>query len=550
MRFSPMRMPLPFVTPFAWRRTAVAIALCLGVHAQGHESQPNSAPAPLALPALGDASAQDLSPAAERRLGDRIMRAILSDPAIIDDPLVGEYIDHVWERLLRAGRQRGEITAELDQVHAWEAFLVRDRSVNAFALPGGYIGVHLGLLAMTRTPDELASVLAHELSHVTQRHIARMISQQARTSWVGVASLLLGVLAASQNPAAAQALIYGGQAAAIQGQLNFSRDMEREADRVGFGILGDAGFRTSGMALMFESLQQASRLNDDGSFPYLRTHPINTERIGDARARLGVDGWDVNKALQPDADEQWAWHALMAARSRVLMDTRSIALEALTQLEPGATARPMDAVATLYTRAVAWQRSGSAARAQEALERIRAEMQRLPVRQQAVVARVVMITQVEGQVQARQAQGAEQALQSLVGAGRPSVVKLEARPELLLSARLAMLLPESARRRDAWADAASRLQTHVSVHPHDAAAWALLSGLWQRLDQPIRAVRADAEAAAALGDLTGAIDRAEGGRQRFRQPDAAAFIELSVLDSRLKAWQRQWREDVREDMGR
>ena len=169
--------------------------------------------------------------------------------------------------------------------HAWQPFLVKDKSVNAFALPGGYIGVHLGLLAMTTTPDELASVLAHELSHVTQRHIARMIGQQSRQSWVSLASLVLGILAASRAPMAAQAMIYGGQAASIQGQLNFSRDMEREADRVGFGVLSDSGFDPAGMALMFEHLQAASRLNDDGSWPYLRTHPLTTERIGEAQDR-------------------------------------------------------------------------------------------------------------------------------------------------------------------------------------------------------------------------------------------------------------------------
>ena len=129
------------------------------------------------LPALGDVSSQSLSPAAERRLGDRIMRSVLRDPDIIDDPLVLEYVASVWTSLLAAARHRGEIGPDLEGVYAWRPFLVRERSVNAFALPGGYIGVHLGLLAMTRTPDELASVLAHEMSHVTQRHIARMIGQ-------------------------------------------------------------------------------------------------------------------------------------------------------------------------------------------------------------------------------------------------------------------------------------------------------------------------------------------------------------------------------------
>ena len=133
----------------------------------------------------------------------------------------------------------------------------RDRSVNAFALPGGYLGLHLGLIAVVSSRDELASVLAHELSHVTQRHISRLTTKQnAQTPWV-IGAMILGALAASKSPDAANALIAGGQAVAMQNQLNFSRDMEREADRVGFGVMSDAGFAPQGFASMFDKLQDA-----------------------------------------------------------------------------------------------------------------------------------------------------------------------------------------------------------------------------------------------------------------------------------------------------
>jgi len=564
----------------AWRRGAwrAGLALALwGGSAWGQVATPGDSLKPMpgtssganpaiALPALGETSGQDLSAAAERKLGDRIMRSILSDPDVLDDPMLVEYLDVLWQSLLTSARQRGDITSELDQSHAWEPFLVRDRTVNAFALPGGYIGVHLGLIAMTGTPDELASVLAHELSHVTQRHIARMIGQQSRTSWVGVASLLLGMLAASRNPAAAQAMIYGGQAVAIQGQLNFSRDMEREADRVGFSVLSDAGFDPGGMALMFEHLQQASRLNDDGSYPYLRTHPLTTERIGDARARLGVAGWDAARmalSIGPGSSRLAAWHALMAGRSRVLMDTRSIAQENLLSLTPPAGSPPLSAAVTHYTRAVALQRSGALAKAQLALDDARNAGKALPSEQQAVLQRVLWLTRVEAQLQGRQAEAAAQTLSQepapvasadgsvaagpVVRAVVRSVVRLEARPELLLAARVALALPEPPSRQSALNDAAARLQTHLSVHPLDATAWSLLSSVWQRLNQPIRAVRADAEASAAVGDLPGAIDRVIGAQKRFRQPDAASIIELSVMDARLRTWQRLWREDVRDE---
>ncbi len=518
----------------------------------GWSVQAQSLPAPGSsspLPALGDAAAQELSPMAERRLGDRIMRSILRDPDVVDDPLVLEYIDQVWTRLLASARQRGEISAELEASHAWEPFLVRDRSVNAFALPGGYIGVHLGLLAMTSTPDELASVLAHELSHVTQRHIARMIGQQSRQSWVSLASLVLGILAASRNPQAAQAMIYGGQAVSIQGQLNFSRDMEREADRIGFGVLGEAGFEPSGMAEMFEHLQQASRLNDDGSYPYLRTHPLTTERIGEARARLGPGGWKVSPQSGPQDGAVWAQHMLMAARAKVLMDTRSISLQNLSNPDIKRGASPLQAVVASYTAGIALQRSGDAPRAATMLQQARQAARALPVSQQATVQRILSLAITDSQLVAHQATEAAATLNRELADNKPAA-RPDARPELLLAAQIALSLPEGRAQQSAWADAASRLQTHVSVHPHDSAAWSALSELWQRLGEPLRAVRAEAEAAAALGDLPGAIERIQGAQKRFRRPDAADVIELSVMDARLKAWQRQQQEDMRDEGGR
>lgn len=518
--------------------------LLMPAHAQNQAAPANA----LALPALGDTASLELSPMAERRLGDRIMRSIRRDPDVVDDPLVLEYINQVWSALLTSARQHGEIGPELDASHAWEPFLVRDRSVNAFALPGGYIGVHFGLLAMTTTPDELASVLAHEMSHVTQRHIARMIGQQSRQSWVSLASMVLGILAASRNPAAAQAMIYGGQAVAIQGQLNFSRDMEREADRVGYSLLGDAGFEPSGMALMFEHLQQASRLNDDGSFPYLRTHPLTSERIGEARARLGPMGW-ANAARAGHTDSaRWAQHVLMAARAKVLMDARSVSLQNLLNPDVKRDTPALQAVAAYYTAGVALQRSGDAKRAITALNQARVAAKFLPDSQVPTVDRVLVLALTESLLTAHQPIEAATMLAKAFS-DNPSSLPGDARPELLLRAQVAMTLPDGPAQASAMADTTSRLQTHVSTKPHDAAAWSALAELWRRQGQTLRAVRAEAEATAALGDLPGAIDRIQGAQKRFRQPDAADVIELSVMDARLKTWQRQQREDMRDEGG-
>ncbi|MDY0107376.1 MAG: M48 family metalloprotease, partial [Giesbergeria sp.] len=236
------------------------------------------------LPMMGDGA--EMTTSAERQLGDRIIRELYRDPDYIDDAVLQAYVQDLFQALVQAARERGELSPELQERFAWQILLGRDRTVNAFALPGGYFGVHLGLIGVVSTRDELASVLAHELSHVTQRHIARLMAQQGRQTPLMLGAMILGALAAAKNPAAAQAMMVGGQALAVQNQLNFSRDMEREADRVGFGLMQPAGFAPQGFVSMFDKLQQANRINDNGSWPYLRSHPLTTQRIADMHSRI------------------------------------------------------------------------------------------------------------------------------------------------------------------------------------------------------------------------------------------------------------------------
>ena len=267
-----------------------------------------TASAQLALPNMGDGA--DITTSEERRLGDRIIRSLYRDPDYIDDLQLHTYVMDIWLPLVQASKDRGDMSQELQERFAWQVLLGRDKSINAFALPGGYLGVHLGLIGAVTSRDELASVMAHELTHVTQRHIARMIGEEKKSTPLLIAGMILGALAASKSPDAANAMIVGGQAAAIQNQLGFSRDMEREADRIGSSLLAPAGFAPQGAVSMFEKLQYASRLNDNGSWPYLRSHPLTTERIADMQARIPHG---QQQAAQPAME-----HAMMAARARVL----------------------------------------------------------------------------------------------------------------------------------------------------------------------------------------------------------------------------------------
>ena len=492
------------------------------------------------LPALGDAAGEDFTVGTERRLGEQIMAELRRDPDYLDDPLLLDYVQSLWQPLLATARQRGDISAETDSALAWETFLVRDRAVNAFALPGGYVGVYLGLISLTTSRDELAAVLAHELSHVTQRHIARSIASSNRQSLVGLAALVLGVLAASRsgNADATQAVVVGSQAAMIQGQLNFSRDMEREADRIGWGLHNGAGFAPVGVASMFEKLEQASRLNDNGAYPYLRSHPLTVARIGEARTRVEA-AIGPRSAVKVSLD-----HALMQARARVLMDGSVPALRRLQgQDAPAAGIAPAERAAALYASALASLQLRDPARAQAAVDHA------LPLARSAAPddARAALALALL-RAQALQANGGAAQAAAMLAPLTPAPGS-SPRPLLLARAQAAV---EGTRGNDMAALRASTesLQTWVAEHRDDAAAWSLLAQGAEALGLQLRALRAQAEARAALGDISGAIDRLRAA-QRQAQSSAATpdFIEASIIDSRLRSLSAQRRAQLAEARG-
>lgn len=243
------------------------------------------------LPSLGDAGGAELSTKDERKLGELIMRDYRAFGAVTEDPDITSYLAKLGAKIVSAA---GESPSN------FEFFLVADKSINAFALPGGYIGVHTGLISNAQSEAELASVLAHEVGHVTQRHIARMFSNQRQTSLVSTAAFIAAILVAASNPQAAQGLAAAGAGYSIDQQLGFSRDAEREADRIGFSTLSKAGYDVQGMVDFFGRLQQSSRLYENNAPAYLRTHPLTTERISDIRNRVGVAG--VSK---PNPEGSW-----------------------------------------------------------------------------------------------------------------------------------------------------------------------------------------------------------------------------------------------------
>ena len=228
------------------------------------------------LPDLGEVSRQYFSDQDEQSLGRAILRDVYADPRYLDDPEIEGYLNQLGYRLVSVSpRNQRDFTF----------FVVNDPSVNAFAMPGGIIGVHTGLLMAAQSESELAGVIAHEIAHVTQDHIARMITAQTQSYLPTIAALALALLASRSNPNVASAAIASTQAYSIQNQLNFSREFEREADRLGYDMLTRGGFDPRGMSGFFARLQRASRFYDSSAPAYLRTHPLTSERIADMEAR-------------------------------------------------------------------------------------------------------------------------------------------------------------------------------------------------------------------------------------------------------------------------
>ena len=229
------------------------------------------------LPDLGDVSQAALSSLQERQIGRQSMLQIRASRQYLDDAEINDYLNHLGAKLV-------ENSPEPSQ--DFEFFAIDDYAVNAFAIPGGYIGVNAGLLLTTQSEAELASVLSHEISHVTQHHLARMIAGQQGDSLISMAAIAIAILAARTNPQAAEAAIVGVQAGAIQKQLNFTRTYEEEADRIGLQILQKSGFNTHSMPEFLERLQKSTRLLEGGAPNYMRTHPITSDRIAEIENRV------------------------------------------------------------------------------------------------------------------------------------------------------------------------------------------------------------------------------------------------------------------------
>lgn len=466
------------------------------------------------LPSLGDTEREDLSPLMERKIGEQIMRDLRRDSDYLDDAPLLEYLNNFGSTLLAATPDaRGE--AHFD----FFFFAVRDPVLNAFALPGGFIAVHSGLVLAAQHESELASVLAHEIGHVSQRHIARMLGKQKQDSLIPLAAILIAVLAARSSPDAASAMMIGGQGLAIQRQLNFSRDAEREADRVGLQILREANFDTSGMIAFFRRLQTVGRSRGDNMPAFLMSHPLTSERIADIQARTQdypykqrADSLDFN---------------LIRARARVLQDSSSTGLRE---------------AAVLFDNQLRQNTAAQVASGKYGLALI-------ALRQEAFPKALALLQE------ARAALPASAALESALFAHLSIEIRLAAhqyslaireadaaRNDFPLSRSIARQYAESLLAGGRNEDAVRYLRDQAQLYRQESQLQDLLAKAYAAQGKQAMQHLALAEVHALSGTLPAALEQLTIARNA---PDAS-FYEQAIIDARERELQVMWRDEMKE----
>lgn len=456
------------------------------------------------LPDLGEAAQSDFSPATERRVGESVMLEIRADPAYLDDPEIAGYLNRLGNRLAAQSQ---------DSRQVFEFFVLRDPTLNAFALPGGYIGVHSGLIMAAASESELASVLAHEISHVTQRHLARLINKAGQGQITSLLGLAVAILAARSSPDVAMGAAIAGQGAAIQNQLNYSRDFEREADRIGLELLERSEFDIRDMSAFFERLQKYSRLyeNKNSAPGYLRTHPLTTERLADMGNR--IEGRPYKQV--PDSLE----FQLVRAKLRV---QDGAPRDAVTEFETRLLDRSFagSEAAVRYGLAQALLRDGRAAAAEKEIHELR--------RLKAVSP---MIETLDAKLRLKLGDAA--AAVKLLRTAQPRFPQERAIAYGLVESLLEARMPNEAIR---------FTEDDLLSYPSDAKMHSLQAKAYAMLGRRLQQHRAQAEAYALLGQLPEAVLQLE-----LAQKSADGnFYEYSQVDSRLRELKKRVTDEAKQ----
>lgn len=471
------------------------------------------------LPNLGGAEREELSPLMERKLGEQIMREIRRDRDYLDDAPTLEYLNNFGAILLVA---RPDVRGEAD--YDFFFFAVRDPMLNAFALPGGFIAVHSALVLAAQSESELASVMAHEIGHVAQRHLARMLGKQRQDALIPLAGAIAAILAARSSPDASSALLLGGEGMAMQRQLNFSRDAEREADRVGLQILQQAGFDTSGMISFFGRLQSATRSYTDATPAFLKSHPLTTERIADIQARTR----DQHYKQRVDSLD---FH-LIRARLRVMQDETSQGLHEAAAVFNNQLLQksPLQTAAAKYGLAFIALKQGAYAKAQSLLQEAHSAAQNTPGGMQTSTYGAILAN-LSIDIRIASNQGAEAVKEADA-----------ARAQFPISRGIARQYANALLAAGRYPDATRYLRDQAQLYRQEPQLQELLAKAYAAQGKQALQHLALAESYSLSGVLPAALDQLTIAR---RAPDAS-FYDQALIDARERDIKARWREEQKE----
>lgn len=451
---------------------------------------------PAGLPSMGAASSAELTPAVEQLLGDSIMEQGRRDPAYIGDIEVNQYLQRLGSRLSAHAPASGQrITV----------FGVRDEQINAFAMPGGYVGINSGLVTAAQGESELASVVAHEIAHVAQRHIARGMTQGSQSGALALATLVAAVLAglAGGGDLAAGIATFG-QAAAIDQQLRFSRQAEQEADRLGLDMLLKAGYDTRGMVDMFKRMMASHRLNEgvagSGAFHH-STHPQAVQRLSDIENRLR------GQPQRKPRDDPAFWFVRAKLHTLQARDARARQLATQALRADVASPTPARQAAGWYGQAYA---ALQARRLDEAERHLR-QAQGLNVQASALDALSVQL--------------------ALARNDAPGALKLAAQGQSRWpdDQQLAFLYAEALQQTGRHAEGVKYLRERIAQWPGLAPLWERLARSQERQGDVVEARRSMATYYEMTGALPAAVDQLQQARKL-----SSDFYTQSEIDARIR----------------
>ncbi len=446
------------------------------------------------LPDLGDVSQAALTPQQERQIGQQSLMQIRASKQYLDDAEINDYLNQLGDKLVENSPE-----PSLD----FEFFAVNDYSVNAFALPGGFVGVNAGLLLITQTESELASVLSHEISHVTQHHLARMIAAQQGDGLISLATIAVAILAARTNPQAAEAAIVSVQAGNMQKQLNFTRGYEEEADRIGLQLLQKSGFNTHAMPEFLQRLQKATRLLDGNAPNYMRTHPITSDRIAELENRIHNQPY----RLIPDSLDFQLVRTKLIAAQKTATDAISYFSDALGTQNFG------NPVAQRYGLVSALLRNNEIDRASREMAQLRAQATANPLYKNDP-----MLATLEGRVLR-----ATKDYTAALAYYRTAVQNFPQHRALIYDYSDLLL-------QNKQPEIAVKLLTEqLARHPNDTTLYDLQARAYAMQDKPVEQHQAQAYSYAWQGNLYAAIEQLELAKRA-----GASFYQLSAIESDLR----------------